>query len=187
MPCRCADGPAPAQALRILQAMVDVAADGGWLHTTLGVMRLTQMVSQADLGASRRDLGEIEQIVAQADASRRDLGAISARPRVTCAQGTWLDAAHLRDLPGATPEVRPHTPRTDGASIDELLTHPTGPPSTAGPPHFREARDRSPRAAYPRLRRLATRLAARRDGARRPQRTPQSRALAPRRAVHRLG
>jgi len=55
--------------------MVDVAADGGWLHTTLGVMRLTQMVSQADLGAisarSRRDLGAIWA------RSRRDLGATS--------------------------------------------------------------------------------------------------------------
>ena len=45
------------------------------------------------------------------DASRRDLGAVSARSRVTYAQGTWLDAVHLRDLPGATPEVRPHTHR----------------------------------------------------------------------------
>ena len=35
------------QALRVLQAMVDVAADGGWLYTTLGTMRLSQMVTQA--------------------------------------------------------------------------------------------------------------------------------------------
>ena len=28
------------------QAMVDIAADGGWLHTALGAMRLTQMVTQ---------------------------------------------------------------------------------------------------------------------------------------------
>ncbi len=34
------------QAIRILQAMVDVAADGGWLHTTLRCMHLTQMVVQ---------------------------------------------------------------------------------------------------------------------------------------------
>jgi len=34
------------QALRVLQAMVDIAADGGWLQTTLGVMRLAQMVTQ---------------------------------------------------------------------------------------------------------------------------------------------
>jgi len=68
---------APAQALRILQAMVDVAADGGWLHTTLGVMRLTQMVSQADLGEisprlSRWSRGRVH---------RMHLGAISARSR----------------------------------------------------------------------------------------------------------
>ena len=63
------------------------------------------MVAQAGIAdASRRDLGEISAHYG------RDLGAISARPRVTCAQGTWLDAAHLRDLPGATLEVRPHTP-----------------------------------------------------------------------------
>jgi activating signal cointegrator complex subunit 3 len=35
------------QALRVLQAMVDIAADGGWLQTTLGVMHLAQMVTQA--------------------------------------------------------------------------------------------------------------------------------------------
>ena len=34
------------QALRVLQAMVDVAADGGWLETTVGAMRLAQMVTQ---------------------------------------------------------------------------------------------------------------------------------------------
>jgi len=34
------------QALRILQAMVDIAADGGWLYTALSAMHLTQMVSQ---------------------------------------------------------------------------------------------------------------------------------------------
>lgn len=31
------------QAIRILQAMVDVAADGGWLHTTLRCMQLMQV------------------------------------------------------------------------------------------------------------------------------------------------
>eukprot|EP01094_Clydonella_sp_ATCC50884_P027738 TRINITY_DN8091_c1_g1_i2.p1 TRINITY_DN8091_c1_g1~~TRINITY_DN8091_c1_g1_i2.p1 ORF type:complete len:1749 (+),score=740.80 TRINITY_DN8091_c1_g1_i2:384-5249(+) len=35
------------QAIRILQAMVDVAADGGWLFTTLNTMQLMQMVVQA--------------------------------------------------------------------------------------------------------------------------------------------
>ena len=35
------------QAIRILQAMVDVAADGGWLFTTLNTMHLMQMVVQA--------------------------------------------------------------------------------------------------------------------------------------------
>ena len=35
------------QTARVLQAMVDVSADGGWLHTALGVMHLTQMVTQA--------------------------------------------------------------------------------------------------------------------------------------------
>lgn len=34
------------QAIRILQAMVDVSADGGWLHTALRCMHLTQMVVQ---------------------------------------------------------------------------------------------------------------------------------------------
>ena len=34
------------QALRVLQAMVDVAADGGWLFTALGAMHLAQMVTQ---------------------------------------------------------------------------------------------------------------------------------------------
>ena len=35
------------QAMRVLQAMVDIAADGGWLDTTLSVMHLVQMVTQA--------------------------------------------------------------------------------------------------------------------------------------------
>jgi activating signal cointegrator complex subunit 3 len=35
------------QAIRILQAMVDVSADGGWLFTTLNTMKLMQMVVQA--------------------------------------------------------------------------------------------------------------------------------------------
>jgi activating signal cointegrator complex subunit 3 len=34
------------QALRVLQAMVDIAADAGWLYSALGAMHLTQMVSQ---------------------------------------------------------------------------------------------------------------------------------------------
>ena len=34
------------QAIRILQAMVDVAAENGWLQTTLNVMYLTQLVVQ---------------------------------------------------------------------------------------------------------------------------------------------
>jgi len=34
------------QAVRILQAMVDVAADGGWLETTLNCMHLMQMIIQ---------------------------------------------------------------------------------------------------------------------------------------------
>jgi activating signal cointegrator complex subunit 3 len=33
------------QALRVLQAMVDIAADAGWLYSALGAMHLTQMVS----------------------------------------------------------------------------------------------------------------------------------------------
>jgi hypothetical protein len=35
------------QTIRILQAMVDVAADGGWLDTTLRVMSLVQTLKQA--------------------------------------------------------------------------------------------------------------------------------------------
>ena len=35
------------QALRVLQAMVDIAADGGWVETALGAMHLAQMVTQA--------------------------------------------------------------------------------------------------------------------------------------------
>jgi len=34
------------QAIRILQAMVDIAADGGWLFTSLNCMQLMQMVMQ---------------------------------------------------------------------------------------------------------------------------------------------
>lgn len=34
------------QAIRVLQAMVDVSAQGGWLHTTLHTMHLQQMVLQ---------------------------------------------------------------------------------------------------------------------------------------------
>jgi len=34
------------QAIRVLNAMVDIAADGGWLFTALGIMHLTQMVTQ---------------------------------------------------------------------------------------------------------------------------------------------
>jgi len=34
------------QAVRILQAIVDVAADGGWLFTTLNAMHLMQTIIQ---------------------------------------------------------------------------------------------------------------------------------------------
>ena len=35
------------QTIRVLQAMVDVAADAGWLRTTLNIMSLVQMLKQA--------------------------------------------------------------------------------------------------------------------------------------------
>ena len=52
------------QALRVLQAMVDVAADGGWMFTALGAMHLTQMVSQGrfvgpDAGSELADLPHV--------------------------------------------------------------------------------------------------------------------------------
>ena len=34
------------QAIRIIQAIIDVASDAGWLHTALNAMRLMQMVMQ---------------------------------------------------------------------------------------------------------------------------------------------
>ena len=34
------------QAIRILQAMIDVAADSGWLATTLQIQNLLQMIIQ---------------------------------------------------------------------------------------------------------------------------------------------
>jgi activating signal cointegrator complex subunit 3 len=34
------------QSIRVLQAMVDVAANGGWLQTSLSVMHLLQMIMQ---------------------------------------------------------------------------------------------------------------------------------------------
>lgn len=37
------------QSIRVLQAMVDVAANGGWLQTSLSVMRLLQMIMQVSI------------------------------------------------------------------------------------------------------------------------------------------
>lgn len=37
------------QSIRVLQAMVDVAANGGWLQTTLSVMHLLQMIMQVSI------------------------------------------------------------------------------------------------------------------------------------------
>lgn len=34
------------QSIRVLQAMVDVAANGGWLETVLSTMHLLQMIMQ---------------------------------------------------------------------------------------------------------------------------------------------
>lgn len=37
------------QSIRVLQAMVDVAANGGWLQTSLSVMHLLQMIMQVSI------------------------------------------------------------------------------------------------------------------------------------------
>ena len=68
------------QALRVLQAMVDVCADGGWLYTTLGAMHLAQMVTQARFldesasdGSALTDLPHVDEAVGQGAApARRD-------------------------------------------------------------------------------------------------------------------
>ncbi len=56
------------QALRVLQAMVDIASDGGWLVTALGTMRLTQMVSQGRF-LDGPQLGDLPHMSEEAEAA----------------------------------------------------------------------------------------------------------------------
>ena len=89
------------QALRVLQAMVDVCADGGWLHTTLGTMRLSQMVTQArfldDDDAGLTDLPHVDQRVCEA-LKRKGVHSLPQMVRADpeTLRG-WLAGAGLRD------------------------------------------------------------------------------------------
>jgi len=57
------------QAVRVLQAMVDIAADGGWLLTALGTMRLTQMVTQARFLDDPHPLSDLPHMSDEAEAA----------------------------------------------------------------------------------------------------------------------
>jgi len=87
------------QALRVLQAMVDVAADGGWLFTTLGTMHLAQMVTQ---GRWHDDEGLIDlpHLDAQCLRVLQSRGVRTLRQLVEAtpdALRTWLKASSLKE------------------------------------------------------------------------------------------
>ena len=80
------------QALRVLQAMVDVAADGGWMYTAMGAMQLSQMVSQARFidGPQLADLPHLD---------ARAVSALGSRARVSSL--SQLQAARAEDVRAA--------------------------------------------------------------------------------------
>ena len=69
------------QALRVLQAMVDVSADGGWLYTTLGAMHLAQMVTQARWHADEglHDLPHLASPAGRGSGDRSPLDALASK------------------------------------------------------------------------------------------------------------
>ena len=92
------------QALRVLQAMVDVCADGGWLYTTLGAMHLAQMVTQARFldesasdGSALTDLPHVDEAVVRA---LRQRGVTSLMQLMGASRETlsgWVRSCGLRE------------------------------------------------------------------------------------------
>ena len=85
--------PRPAEVA--LQAMVDIAADAGWLHTALGAMSLTQMVSQGRF-LDAPPLSDLPGMSAAAEE------ALAARGLTHLAQLVRLDAQALKRALGGT-------------------------------------------------------------------------------------
>ena len=78
--------------------MVDIAADGGWLETTLGVMRLVQMVTQGRfLDASA--LSDLPHVDAKVEATLRakGMGDLSSLCQATPERLKQLLGGQLRD------------------------------------------------------------------------------------------
>jgi activating signal cointegrator complex subunit 3 len=93
------------QALRVLQAMVDVAADGGWLFTALNTMHLAQMITQG------RWVDEPSMVM-------RDLPHIDDKVAATLARNGVRQLSHLLVAAGGKPEALRHGPLR-GANLKE--------------------------------------------------------------------
>ena len=88
----------------MLQAMVDIAADGGWLPTTLGVMRLVQLITQARMpdASPLTDLPHVDDAAAAALRAKGlgNLGQLarSSPEALRRALGGKLDEKRLNEL-----------------------------------------------------------------------------------------
>ena len=118
------------QALRVLNAMVDVASDGGWLYTALGGMHLAQMITQ---GCWQDDngLGDLPHMDDRAIEQLRRQGVTSRRQLLDAKQETlkgWLGGRNglrdkqiselhqlLRTLPNVRVHAEPPPPLAPGA------------------------------------------------------------------------
>jgi len=134
-------------AVRVLQAMVDIAADGGWMPTALGAMRLAQMVTQArwpdDDGLT--DLPHVDASVVKTFASRgvttlrqlqgKDLNQLRELLRGTRLAGQQKQIADLHGVLRTLPAVRvkadappkPLAPNAEGKV--SVTLQPTNPAS----------------------------------------------------------
>lgn len=132
---------------RVLQAMVDIAADGGWMPTALGAMRLAQMVTQArwpdDDGLT--DLPHVDASVVKTFASRgvttlrqlqgKDLNQLRELLRGTRLAGQQKQIADLHGVLRTLPAVRvkadappkPLAPNAEGKV--SVTLQPTNPAS----------------------------------------------------------
>ena len=130
------------QSIRVLQAMVDVAADGGWLYTALGCMHLTQMVTQGrwlDGPGAQSTLRDLPHVDGKVEAALRKKGVVDLPTLMKAPPATvrgWLSnilkprqLSELQSLVASLPAVRleaaaPQKPSVGGAeaSIDVTLT-----------------------------------------------------------------
>ena len=121
------------QALRVLQAMVDVAADGGWMHTAVAAMHLAQMVAQGRWHDAHDEHGltdlphidtrAVRALQSKGVATLAQLAAGTPRNLRDWLRGTSFNErqltelhALLRSLPRVSVEAQPPPPLAPGES-----------------------------------------------------------------------